>query len=95
MIQLVSENGAKIEAPVIVNADAVAHLERLLERAQAGQLTSLAFVASGPHLTDRGYCGIEDVGEAIYLLGSLTRLERLVQERADTLSAPVEEFHAP
>lgn len=95
MIRVVAENGEAIEATVTVNPEIVAHLERLLERAKAGQVSCFAFVAWGPHHSDRGYAGIEDHSDGTYLLGMLSRVERLVQERVDTLSAPVPEFPKP
>ena len=95
MIRVVSENGQAVASAAKINAEIVARLERLLERAQAGQISCLAFVAWGPHNSDRGYAGIEDHSDGTYLLGMLSRVERLVQERVDTLSAPIAEFPQP
>src|SRR5690348_898264 len=96
MVRLVTDGGAEVVAPIAsVNPELVAHAERILERAKAGQISMIAFVASGPHCTDRGYCGLEDAADGIHLLGLLSRLDRLVQERTDALSGPIVEFPQP
>lgn len=92
MIRVVTEGGAAVEAQPTVNPDLIAHLGRLVELARGGQINTLAFVASGPHHTDRGYAGIEDAADGIHTLGMLARLERLVQERTDSLANPLVEF---
>jgi len=94
-IRVVSQNGEPIVDAPKVNPDVIAHLERLLERAKGGQIAVVAFVAWGEHYSDQGYCGIEEHYEGIYLLGLLARLQRLVAERVDTLSAPVVEYPDP
>lgn len=49
-IRVVAEGGQAIEAPSVkVNPEIVAHLERLLDRAKAGQIDCIAFVAWGLH----------------------------------------------
>ena len=95
MIRVVSENGETLPELPQANPDLVAHLERLLTLARDGQITSIAFVALGPHKMDKGYAGIEEPWDGVLMLGNLCRLERMVQERTDTLSAPVVEFIAP
>lgn len=95
MIQLVTENGAEIAPPITANPELVAHLERLLRLARDGQLQCIAFAATGPHKMDRGYCGIEDAGDGVLLLGILSRVSRLVHERTDTLSDAVAEDVQP
>jgi len=95
MIRVVSENGAPVGPAVTINPELVAHLERLLNLARDGQLQTIAFAATGPHKMDRGYCGIEDAGDGVLLLGILTRVSRLVHERTDTLSESVAEFPVP
>lgn len=96
MIRVVADNGEPIEAPpVTAHPDVIAHLERLLDRAKAGQINVLAFVAWGEHKADSGYAGVDDFGDGVYLMGLLTRVQLLLAERVSLLSAPVVEFPQP
>jgi len=95
MIRVVAADGEPIKVEPKANPEIVAHLERLLERAKGGQVDALAFVAWGEHHSDQGYCGITNVSDGVYLLKMLTRVQRLVAERVDTLAAPVVEYPAP
>lgn len=96
MIRVVATDGQPIEAPPVqAHPDVIAHLERLLDRARAGQINVLAFVAWGPHNSDAGYAGVDELGDGVYLMGMLTRVQLLLAERVETLSAPVVEYPKP
>jgi hypothetical protein len=95
MIRIVSDNGEVVAPPLPHNPEVVAHLERLLDLARDGKVTMLAFVSSGTNGTERGYAGIEDVGDSVQALGLIARLQRMVHDRDDTLSAPIAEFREP
>lgn len=94
-IRIVSDNGEVVPPPLQHHPEVVAHLERLLDLARDGRVTMLAFVASGAIGMERGYAGIEDVSDSALALGMLSRLQRMVHERDDTLSAPITEFREP
>jgi len=94
-IRIVSDNGDVVPPPPPHNPEVVAHLERLLDLARAGKVTMLAFVSSGTNGMERGYAGIADIGDSVQALGLVARLQRLVHERDDTLSAPIVDFPAP
>ena len=96
MIRVVAENGEALSKPEpTINADVVAHLERLLDRAKGGLIDTIAFVAWGHHGSDSGYAGIEEFGDGVYLLGMLRRVEGLIITRVETLAAPVKEYPQP
>lgn len=96
MIRVIAKDGEPVEQPTIKsNPEVIAHLERLLDRAKGGQIETIAFAVWGPCNSEQGYCGIEEVGQGVYLLGLLARLQRMVAERADTLAEAVTEFPEP
>jgi hypothetical protein len=94
-IRIVSDNGEVVPPPLPHNPDVVAHLERLLELARDGKVTMFAFVASGAIGMERGYAGIDEVSDSVLALGLVSRLERMVHDRDDALSAPIVEFREP
>lgn len=96
MIRVVATDGQPIEAPPVqAHPDVIAHLERLLERAKAGQVQVLAFVAWGQHNSDSGHAGVDELGDGVYLMGMLTRVQLSLAERVDNLASPFVEYPKP